>query len=64
MRGAALGLAADDFLGNAQGQAVQGVQRQVDGHPWAALAQRLGQIAGQGEVVTPLGFGAVWQGVP
>jgi hypothetical protein len=64
MRGAALGLAADDFLGIAQGQAVRGVQGQVDGHPWAALAQRLGQISGQGAVEPPLGFGAVGQGGP
>ena len=62
MRGAALGFAADDFLGIARGRAVIGDQGQVDGHPLTALPQRLGQVSGQGTVELPLGLGEVGQG--
>ena len=60
--GAVLGLAAVDLVGVAERAAVVGDQGQVDGQPLEVLAQRLGQVPGQGAVELPLGLGVVGQG--
>ena len=57
-----LGLAAVDLVEVAEGLAVVGDQGQVDGQPLAVLAQRLGQVPGQGGVEPPLQGGVVGQG--
>jgi hypothetical protein len=57
--GAVLGLAAVDLAEVAEGLAVVGDQRQVDGQPLEVSAQRLGQVTGEGRVELPLQLGIV-----
>ena len=57
--GAVLGLGAVDLAEVAEGFAVVRDQRQIDGQPLEALAERLGQVPGQRGVESPLQCGVV-----